>query len=326
MARHFLIDTDTASDDAVALVMAMQAPDVQIEAITVVAGNVPVDQGVQNALYTVELCGKAVPVYRGMPAPLTRPLETGQFAHGQDGMGDIGLPLSGRKPASRNAIQALCETIRRFSGEITLVALGPLTNLAVALRLDPSLASAVSECIIMGGTGRGPGNITPVAEFNFWVDPEAARIVFESGLPIKMVGWDVTRRHGAFSPQDLAALRAVDTPLARFCVDIQQAMARFVLTRTGHPDFDLPDPMAMAIALDPSVATRSEYCFVAIETVSALCRGQSVVDPRGRLGHEPNAEVVREASRDRFLRILTDAIKGGGRADSQFAPGPAREC
>ena len=112
MARHFLIDTDTASDDAVALVMAMQHPDVHVEAITVVAGNVPVDQGVQNALYTVELCGQAVPVHRGMPAPLTRPLETAQFVHGQDGMGDIGLPLTGRAAASADAIAVLRETRR----------------------------------------------------------------------------------------------------------------------------------------------------------------------------------------------------------------------
>jgi purine nucleosidase len=149
MARHFLIDTDTASDDAVALVMAMRYPDVQIEAITVVAGNVPVDQWVQNALYTVELCRRSIPVYRGMPAPLIRPLETAQFVHGQDGMGDVGLPLTGRSSASAQAVAVLLETIHQFAGAITLVALGPLTNVAAALRQDPSIAQAVSECIIL---------------------------------------------------------------------------------------------------------------------------------------------------------------------------------
>jgi purine nucleosidase len=188
MPRHFLIDTDTASDDAVALVMAMRYPDVQIEAITVVAGNVPVDQGVQNALYTVELCGQAIPVHRGMPAPLIRPLETAQYVHGEDGMGDIGLPLTGRTAASNEAIAVLLETIHQFPHDLTLVTLGPLTNIAVALRLDPSIAQLVSECVIMGGTGQGHGNITPVGEYNFLADPEAAKIVFESGMPIKMVG------------------------------------------------------------------------------------------------------------------------------------------
>ncbi len=308
MARHFLIDTDTASDDAVALVMAMQHPDVRVEAITVVAGNVPVDQGVQNALYTVELCGQAIPVHRGLPAPLTRPLETAQFVHGQDGMGDIGLPLSGRSPASTDAIGVLRETIHRFSGAVTLVTLGPLTNVAVALRQDPSIAQAVSECVIMGGTGQGHGNMSPVAEYNFWADPEAARIVFESGMPIKMVGWDISRTFAVFNSEDTAALRAIGTPLARFCVDIQRTVEQFALTTTRLPGFDLPDPIAMAIALDPTVATRTHHCFVAIETVSDLCRGQSIVDHLHLLGREPNAEVVVEASREQFLLILFDAV------------------
>jgi purine nucleosidase len=310
MARHFLIDTDAGSDDAVALVMALCHPEVQVEAITVVAGNVPVDQGVQNALYTVELCQQAVPVHRGMPAPLTRALETAQFVHGQDGMGDIGLPLSGRSPTSMDAIGVLHETIHRFSGAITLVTLGPLTNIALALRQDPSLAQAVSECVVMGGTGQGHGNMTPVAEYNFWADPEAARIAFESGMAIKMVGWDISRTYAVFNPEDTAALRGLGTPLARFCVDIQGAVEQFALSTTKLAGYDLPDPIAMAIALDPSVATRTQRCFVAIETVSSLCRGQSVVDRLSLLGREPNAEVVLEASRERFLRVLYDAVGG----------------
>jgi purine nucleosidase len=310
MSRHFVIDTDTASDDAVALVMALRHPDVLVEAITVVAGNVPVDQGVQNALYTVELCGKAVPVHRGMPTPLTRPLETAQFVHGQDGMGDIGLPLQGRAPASADAVRVLQETIHRFSGAITLVTLGPLTNVAVALRQDPSIAEAVSQCVVMGGTGQGHGNMTPVAEYNFWADPESAKIVFESGLPITMVGWDISRAYAVIDPEDAASLRAVGTPLARFCVDIQRTVQQFVLSTTRLPGFDLPDPIAMAIALDLTVATRTERFYVALETESTLCRGQSVVDRLGFMGREPNAEVVLEASRERFLRLLVDAVSG----------------
>jgi purine nucleosidase len=308
MTRHFLIDTDAGSDDAVALVMALQHPGVQVEAITVVAGNVPVDQGVQNALYTVELCQQAVPVHRGMPVPLTRPLETAQNVHGQDGMGDIGLPLAGRVPASGDAVRVLRRTIHQYAGDLTLVTLGPLTNVAVALRQEPSLASAVRECIIMGGTGQGHGNVTPVAEYNFWADPEAARIVFESGLPIKMVGWDISHTYAVFDPQDAAALRAVDTPLARFCMDIQGTVEQFALGTTRLRGFDLPDPIAMAVALDPAVATRTERCHVEIEAASPLCRGQSVVDRLGLMGQVPNAEVVIEASRERFLQILYDAV------------------
>ena len=160
----------------------------------------------------------------------------------------------------------------------------------------------------MGGTGQGHGNITPVAEYNLWADPEAARIVFESGMSIKMVGWDVSRTYAVFNPADAAALRAIDTPLAQFCVDIQKIVEHFALTTTRLQGLDLPDPIAMAIALDPTVATRIHPCFVAIETGSPLCRGQSVVDRLHLMGHEPNADVIMEASREKFLRILSDAV------------------
>jgi purine nucleosidase len=309
MMRHFLIDTDTASDDAVGLIMAMRHPGVQIEAITVVAGNVPVDQAVQNALYTVELCQQAIPVYRGMPAPLVRPLSTAQFVHGEDGMGDIGLPLTGRQPADGDAVRVLIETIHRLAGKITLVTLGPLTNIAAAVRQDPLIANAVSECVIMGGTGQGHGNITPVGEYNFWVDPEAANIVFESGMPLKMVGWDISRTFAVCNPEDVAELREIDTPLARFCVDIQAALIRFAMNQSRLPGFDLPDAIATAIALQPEVATETKSLFVAIETQSELCRGQSVVDHFGVLHEKPNAEVVLKASREKFWNMLCDAVR-----------------
>ena len=312
MTRRFLIDTDTASDDAVALVLAMQHPGIQIEAITVVAGNVPLDQGVQNALYTVELCGQRVPVHGGMQCPLVQPLQTAEEVHGQDGMGDIGLPLAGRSPAPGHAVQVLIDTIHRYAGEITLITLGPLTNIAVALRQDPSIAQAVAESVIMGGTGRGHGNVTPVAEYDFWVDPEAASIVFQSGMPIKMVGWDISRKYAVLNREEAAELRGAGTPLACFCVDIQKHVQQFALTTTKLPGFDLPDPVAMAVALDPAVATRTGRYFVAIETGSGLCRGQSVVDRLGIWGREPNAVVVEEASRERFLQMMHDAVRRSG--------------
>jgi purine nucleosidase len=307
--RHFIVDTDTASDDAVALVMALRYADVKVEAITVVGGNVPVDQGVQNALYTVELCKKQVPVYRGMGSPIVRPLETAQHVHGHDGMGDIGLPLSGRAPAPGHAVTALIETIDRFAGEITLVTLGPLTNIAVALLQDPSIAAKVETCVVMGGIGQGYGNVTPVAEYNIWADPEAARIVFGSGMPLTMVGWDVSRTYAAFDPNEAARLRRVGTPLAEFCVDIQKVVNEFALNVTRLKGFDLPDPMAVAVALDPTVTTTTKRLYVEIETNSALCRGQTIVDHLQVTTHEPNAHVVLGASRERFLSILYESVK-----------------
>lgn len=306
--RRFLIDTDTASDDAVALVMALNHPDVRIEAITVVAGNVPLKQGVQNALYTVERCGKQVPVYEGLEKPLLRPLKTAQYVHGQDGMGDIDLPLSGRRPADGHAVNVIIDTIRRFVGEITLVTLGPLTNVAVALLRDPSTASKVEKCVIMGGIGFGHGNVVPAAEYNVWVDPEAAKIVFESDLPIVMVGWDVSQRFATFNDEEAEKIRSV-SPLGQFCVDIQRCLREFGMNELKLVGFDLPDPIAMAVALDPKVATVTKRLHVAVETRSELTRGATVVDHLGITGQEPNAEVVLEASRERFLRVLYDAVR-----------------
>jgi purine nucleosidase len=307
--RHFLIDTDTASDDAVALVMALRCPGVQVEAITVVGGNVPVDQGVQNALYTVELCEKQVPVYRGIAAPIVRLLETAQHVHGGDGMGDIGLPLSGRTPNPGHGVAALIDTIDRFAGEITLVTLGPLTNVAVALLQDPSIAGKVKGCVVMGGIGQGYGNVTPVAEFNIWVDPEAAKIVFESGMPLTMVGWDVSRTYAVFDPREATMLRGLGTPLAEFCVDIQKVVNQFALNVTRLKGFDLPDPLAMAVALDPAVASVTKRLFVAIETRGTWCRGQTIVDHLQVTGHDPNVNVVLEASREKFLSILYRSVQ-----------------
>jgi purine nucleosidase len=289
--------------------MALQYPDVQVEAITVVGGNVPVDQGVQNALYTAELCRKQVPVYRGTAVPIVRPLETAQHVHGRDGMGDIGLPLSGRAPTPGHGVTALIETIDRLAGKITLVTLGPLTNIAIALLQDPSIASKVENCVVMGGTGQGYGNVTPVAEFNIWVDPEAAKIVFESGMPLTMVGWDVSRTYAVFDPNEAARLRRLGTPLAEFCVDIQKVVNEFALNVTRLEGFDLPDPMAMAVALDPAVATLVKHLHVEVETSSTLCRGQTIVDHLQVTTDEPNVNVVLEASRERFLGILYESVK-----------------
>lgn len=304
--RRFLIDTDTASDDAVALVMAVKAPDVQVEAITVVAGNVPLPQAVQNALYTLELCGSDVPVHAGRDKPLLRPLETAQFVHGQDGMGDLGLHLHGRRPAAGHAVDVLIEVITRHAGEITLVTLGPLTNVAAALLRDPSLAHKVPRCVTMGGASDSIGNITPVSEYNLWADPEAARIVFESGMPITMVGWDISRKYATFDREASARLRAVGTPLAEFCVDIQRKVD--AIAPVHHLEgYDLPDPIAMAVALDPAVVTTNRL-HVAIETCGTLCRGQSVVDHLGLLNQPPNVEVAVTADREAFLRLLYAAV------------------
>jgi purine nucleosidase len=305
--RPFLVDTDTASDDAVALLLALRHPDADLRAITVVAGNVPVDQGVQNALYAVELAGADVPVFRGAAGPRERELHTGQAVHGADGMGDIGLELTGRTPADGDAADVLVTEIRARPGEVTLVTLGPLTNVAAAFERAPDLAGKLDSLVVMGGTSDHRGNITAVAEYNVWADPEAAALVFAAGAPLTMVGWDVSRTHAVVTPADAEELRALG-PLGAFSVDIQRTLVEFCREHTLLDGFDLPDPIATAIALEPSVATRVQRLHVAVETAGELTRGETVVDYRGSTAR-PNADVVLEASRERFFALLRDALR-----------------
>ncbi|WP_103068398.1 nucleoside hydrolase [Aquimarina sediminis] len=308
MKRKFIIDTDTASDDAVALIMAMNYPDVEIEGFTLVAGNVKLKQGIQNAMYTMSLCNKNIPVYPGIDKPMMRTLNTADHVHGVDGMGDIGLPLSGFVPEKKHAVSAIIEKINQFPNEITLVCLAPLTNIAVALLMDSSIASKVKECIIMGGVGKGRGNVTPIAEYNFWADPEAAKIVFESGMPIKMVGWDISRKYAVFDNEDANKIRELGTPLANFSVDIQKKCDEYARNSSLIKGFDLPDPIAMAVALDKTIATEVKKAHVTILTNDDYSRGQSAIDYTGSTLKKPNAEIVLKVDRKGFLKILYESL------------------
>jgi purine nucleosidase len=307
--RRFLIDSDTGSDDAVALVMALRHPNSQIEAITTVAGNVPLEMATQNALYTAELCGANVPVHVGCAKPMLRPLETAQFVHGHDGMGDIGLLLTGRAPAHGHAVQKIIETFAAAPKEIDLITLGPLTNIALALLLEPKLAGQVRHCYVMGGTSDNVGNMSLAGEYNIYADPEAAQVVFESGLAITMIGWDISRKHAVFDPEDIAALQNIGTPLAHFCVDIQSVLQQYALSETGLAGFDLPDPIAMAVALEPSLIEESQQRYVQIETSSGQARGQTLIDHMGLLKKPPQTRVVLKASRQGFLKLLHQALR-----------------
>jgi purine nucleosidase len=302
MTRRFLIDTDTASDDAVALLMALREPSVTVEAITVVAGNVGLEQAVQNALYTVELSGTAAPVHAGAAAPMMRPLETAQDVHGEDGMGDIGLTLTGRTAASDRAVEVIVDTIMSSPGEITVVTLGPLTNVAVALLTEPRIATAVEHCYVMGGTGAGHGNVTPLAEFNVWCDPEAARLVVRSGMPLTFLGWDISVASAVFGPEDAAWMRGLG-PLGAFSVDIQAVLDDYARAESKIAGFDLPDPIAMAVAIDPTIAT-SEHLHVDIQIGDGADRGLDIVDWLGVNEREPNVHVVTDVPRDAFLSML----------------------
>jgi purine nucleosidase len=277
MPRTLLIDTDTASDDAVALIMALRSQEVRVAAITVVAGNIPVQQATSNALYTAELCGSDVPIYSGAEKPLIRKLVLADWFHGADGLGDHGYRPKRRRAEPRHAVDALIETVQANPG-IEIVTLGPLTNIALALSREPKLGESVKRCVVMGGAPCCEGNVTSAAEFNIWVDPEAARIVFHSGMPIEMVGWHLCRGEAAINPKEIDELLALKNPLADFAVRCNSTAVEAFFKQTGQRGISLPDPVAMGITLNPALCTSSSNHYIEIETSSDLTRGATVVD------------------------------------------------
>lgn len=290
MGRTVLIDTDTASDDAVALIMALRWAGVEVKAITVVAGNVSLEKGVRNALYTSELCGSGAPVFAGAGRPLVREHVDAEWFHGRDGLGENDYPEPRKKVERGHAVEAIIETVRGNPG-MELVTLGPLTNVAMAVLREPGIVKNVSRCVVMGGAPCTEGNVTPAAEYNIWVDPEAARIVFHSGLAIEMVGWQLCRGEANLNAGDIAAIRGIGTPLAHFVIDCNRVAMEANRAQTGEEGICLPDPVAMAIALEPSICTKSSEHWVEVETQSELTRGMTVVDRLNVAGDERNRGV-----------------------------------
>ena len=287
MTRTLLIDTDGGSDDVVALIMALRSPDVRVAAITTICGNVPVEQATQNVLYTVELCNAKTPVFVGAAKPLMRELVTAQWFHGKDGLGDHGYAPSSRRADSRHAVEAMIEMVLANPG-IEILTLGPLTNIAMALSREPRIVKAIGRFVVMGGAPCCEGNVTPAAEYNIWVDPEAAKIVFRAGLPLEMVGWHLCRGKAALNEQDITKILALKTPLAEFTIRCNSVAADAYYKQTGERGISLPDPVSAAITLDPKLCTASSLHYVDIETGSELTRGMTVVDRLGVVNDERN--------------------------------------
>jgi len=289
MTRNFLIDTDGGSDDVVALIMALRSSAVRVRAITAVAGNVPVEQATRNVLCTVELCAAETPVFAGAARPLVKKLETAQWFHGKDGLGDHGYAPKTRQAETTHAVDAMVETVLANPG-IEMVTLGPLTNLALAIRREAAIVRAIGRLLVMGGAPCCEGNVTPAAEFNIWADPEAAQMVFRAGLPIEMAGWHLCRGLAALDPQDIGKILALKTPLAEFVIRSNSVAAEAYRVQTGEIGISLPDPIAMAIALRPELCLAASRHYVDIETASELTRGMTVVDRLDVAGDARNKE------------------------------------
>ncbi len=307
MPERLIIDTDTAGDDVTSLLIGLLHPNAQLEAITICCGNVRFEQEVENALYTVEQTGRSVPVYAGCDRPLIAEWVGAEYVHGQDGMGDSFFPQAKQRPEPEHAVDELVRRINESPGELNVLAQAPLTNIAAAVTRDPTIASKVKRLWVMGG---GMGNITPAAEFNFYVDPEAAKIVFAAGFPITLFTWTVTLSHGVFFDDDLARIDEIDTPLARFYRQVTRKAEEFERSM-GVPGTTHPDSMVAAAIVDPSLVLGTREAYVDVETRGELTRGYSSIDVAGITGHEPNCTIVEDYDTKRFLELFLGLLAGG---------------
>src|SRR5258708_17067711 len=257
--------------------MALRSPKIEVLAVLIVVGTGTVQQASRNALYAAELCGANVPVFAGAERPLKRRHLDASWFHGRDGLGDPGYPLPRRAPESKNACDAIIETIESHPG-LEMVTLGPLTNVALAVQKNPGIAAKVSRCVVMGGAPGCEGNVTPAAEYNIWCDPEAARIVVRSGLPIELVGWHLCRGEAVLNPSDIQQVLSFATALAKFAIECNSHAQAAFFKQSGEHGISLPDPVAMAVALDPSIVTSQSQHLVDVETESELTRGMTGVD------------------------------------------------
>ncbi len=300
--RKIIIDTDTATDDAIAIIMALKNNNFDIRAITTVAGNVDLDLATINALYTCEICQKNVPVYKGEYKPLRRKLETSKFFHGKDGLGDTGPYIPTKKAQKENAVDKIISIINDHPNEIEIIAIGPLTNIAKVFISNPSIIKKIKTLYIMGGIGEGKGNITEHAEFNFWVDPDAANVVLNSNIEIKMIAWDTTQIYGYLDKNNFEDLEKIGTSLSRFAIDIQRRGLEYYKIKYNKHKIDLADPLAMAVMIDES-GTKYKKCNIQI-ILDGNERGRDIIN----FNNKGNINLATKISRTNFLNNLKKSL------------------
>ena len=311
--EKLIIDTDPGVDDAQAILMAAAHPNATIAAILAVGGNVGLEHTLRNALTLVEVVEQEIPVYAGCSKPLVIFQEDAADVHGQDGLGDVGLAHQTRTAESEHAALALVRMANESPGEYTLVAIGPLTNIAVALTLDPTLPEKLKRFVVMGGAVTAHGNTSNVsAEFNIFYDPEAAHVVFEAweahGGLIELVDWEATIRHGI--PGDvIERWHALDTPKSRFYQKMSAKTLEFIRNIMGRSMMFGADPLAMAVALEPDIVTKAEVRHVSVELTGMYTRGQTTTDWNQRNGRTANTNIILELDTDRFFSLMEQGLK-----------------
>ena len=304
-----IIDTDAGVDDAQAIMLALADAQAEVLAITTLTGNVHIRQVNPNVLTILEILDRDVPVYAGIDRPLIQPWEDAAEFHGGDGLGNFrDRPPLTRRLEDEHAVLALLRLSREYQGEITLVALGPLTNIAAAIRLDPGFPARIKQFVFMGGTIAARGN-TPIvtAEYNIYTDPEAAYITLEAFAESTMLSWETTLAHG-FAWDKFDQLCAIDTAAGRFFRAISHETAKRLQETYHRPAYLLPDPLAMAITLRPDLIRQSGKYFVTVELNGAHTRGQTVIDYTGISGQPANVDVIERLESDGVHAMFVAAL------------------
>lgn len=308
MTRKIIIDTDPGQDDAVAILLALASPELEVLGITCVAGNVPLALTSKNARVVCELAGRPdIKVFAGCDRPLVRPLVTAEYVHGKTGLDGIALPEPGMALQPGHAVDFLIETLRREpAGTVTLCPLGPLTNIATAMQKAPDIAPRIAEIVLMGGAYFEVGNTTPAAEFNIHVDPQAAEIVFHSGVPLVVLPLDAT--HQVLTNRArIEAFRGLGTPLGHAVASWTDFFERFDMEKYGSEGAPLHDPCVIAYLLEPGLF-EGRHINVEIETTSELTMGMTVADWWRVTDREPNAYFVGRANAEGFYALLTERL------------------
>ncbi|HEV8352940.1 MAG TPA: nucleoside hydrolase [bacterium] len=308
---RLIIDTDPGVDDAHALMLALAHPQATVEALTTVAGNVDLAQTTANActiLDVLEIPPQQTPIFAGCDRALINTRVYASEIHGADGLGNSGFPRSPRRVEAEHASLALIRMATANPGALTLAAIGPLTNIALATRLDPTLPGKFMRLVVMGGAIRATGNMPyPSTEFNVHCDPEAAAIVFGAWPNLTLVSWETTMEH-MFSPEQVETLMKTDTPRGRFFRRITEHTLAFLLKKLGRPGMFAPDGLAVAIAIEPNLVTQSETRAVAVELAGSHTRGQTTVDWFGLTGNTPHVHLVLKIDANRFWELMMNAV------------------
>ena len=312
MTVRMIIDTDTAADDSFALLIGLLHPNAQLEAVTIVNGNVGFDQEIQNALITIEAAGRGgeVPVHPGARVPLSRPWISAS-AHG-DGKGNHEFPIPAQQPSAEGAAEAIVRIVNENPGEIEILAIGPLTNIATALFLDRELPKKVKHLWIMGGCDNSVGNITAAAEYNFYVDPEAADIVLQAGFDTSIVTWTLTLAQAWWDAAQIARIAEIPTSLAEFFL-ILDAPTTEHNASVGVAGSSHPDSLTAMLMVEPELIRQASPRHVRVETVSELTRGYSLMDDRAERS-APNARLIDEVDAEGFYESYCRLLAAGARS------------